>query len=101
MEQHRKNDGKEIKRSHGVYQYLVRRKTMVTSDNRPRYKGVCPVCGKVMWICKSWAMEMGINIGAGTCAGCGTLIHMTLNAETQEMDLERYEDYIPGGKSSV
>ena len=28
-------------------------------DTRQRYKGICPVCGKENWICKSLAMEMG------------------------------------------
>lgn len=41
-------------------------------DKRPRYRGICPVCGKEMWICKSWAMEMGINTGACFCPGCCT-----------------------------
>ena len=34
-------------------------------DTRQRYKGICPVCGKENWICKSLAMEMGINTGVG------------------------------------
>lgn len=68
-------------------------------DKRPKYRGICPVCGKEMWICKSWAMEMGINTGAGTCPGCGTLMHITFNADREEMDLERFEDYIPGGEN--
>lgn len=36
-------------------------------NTRKRYKGVCPVCGKENWICKSIAMEMGINTGHGAC----------------------------------
>ena len=24
-------------------------------DKKPRYKGICPVCGKTNWICKSIA----------------------------------------------
>lgn len=62
-------------------------------DNRKRYKGVCPVCGKENWICKSIAMEMGINTGHGACLGCKTFLHITFNPERQEMDLERFEDY--------
>lgn len=62
-------------------------------DNRKRYKGVCPVCGKENWICKSIAMEMGINTGHGACLGCKTFLHITFNPERQEMDLEKFEDY--------
>lgn len=56
-------------------------------------KGICPVCGKENWICKSLAMEMGINTGVGRCLGCDTFLHITYNPERQEMDLERFEDY--------
>ena len=58
-----------------------------------RYKGVCPVCGKIMWFCKSVLMEMGVNTGSGACLGCNTFLHVTFNSEHQEMDLERFEDY--------
>ena len=34
------------------------------------YTGVCPVCGKTIWICKSIRMEMGANTGSGICPGC-------------------------------
>ena len=36
-------------------------------DKRTRYKGICPECGRELWICKSIFMEMGINQGAGRC----------------------------------
>lgn len=62
-------------------------------DTRERYKGVCPVCGKENWICKSLAMEMGINTGVGSCLRCKTFLHITFNPERQEMDLERFEDH--------
>lgn len=62
-------------------------------NTRKRYKGVCPVCGKENWICKSIAMEMGINTGHGACLGCKTFLHITFNPERQEMELERFEDY--------
>lgn len=51
------------------------------------------MCGKENWICKSLAMEMGINTGVGRCLGCDTFLHITYNPERQEMDLERFEDY--------
>lgn len=63
-------------------------------DNRRRYKGVCPLCGKENWICKSVAMEVGINSGHGRCLGCGTFMHIQFNTERQEMDLEPFEEYI-------
>jgi transcription elongation factor Elf1 len=62
-------------------------------DTRKRYPGKCPVCGKENWICKSIAMEMGINTGHGSCLGCHTFMHIKFNPERQEMDLERFEDY--------
>ena len=51
------------------------------------------MCGKENWICKSLAMEMGINTGHGAYLGCKTFLHITFNPERQEMDLERFEDY--------
>lgn len=30
-----------------------------------RYKGICPVCGKELWICKSVAMQIDWNVGTG------------------------------------
>lgn len=62
-------------------------------DTRPRYKGICPVCGKENWICKSIAMEIGINSGVGSCLGCGTFCHIVFNPERQEMELEEFEKY--------
>lgn len=58
-------------------------------DARKRYKGVCPVCGKENWICKSIAMEMGINTGHGACLGCKTFLHITFNPERQERQRHR------------
>lgn len=62
-------------------------------DDRRRYKGICPICGKENWICMSIAMEMGINSGHGSCLGCGTFMHIQFNAERQEMDLEPFSVY--------
>ena len=58
-----------------------------------RYKGVCPVCGKTIRICKSIRIEMGANTGSGICPGCKKLLHMTFNEERKEMNLERFKDY--------
>lgn len=58
------------------------------------YKGICPVCGKTNWICKSIAMELGVNTGIGHCLGCNTFLNVKFNEERQEMDLEIYEDYV-------
>lgn len=57
------------------------------------YKGVCPVCGKTIRICKSIRIEMGANTGSGVCPGCKKLLHMTFNEERKEMNLERFKDY--------
>ena len=40
-----------------------RKERTVEQDKRPRYKGICPECGRELWICKSILMEMGINQG--------------------------------------
>lgn len=64
-------------------------------DNRPRYKGVCPVCGADLWICMSIAMMgFGINLGHGSCHTCKAFLHLTFNVERQEFDTEPWEDYI-------
>ncbi len=63
-------------------------------DDRQRYKGICPIYGKENWICKSIAMEIGINSGHGSCLGCGTFMHIQFNTERQEMDLEPFEEYV-------
>lgn len=64
-----------------------------------RYKGICPRCGKEMYICKSIAMFSGINTGTGTCIGCGLFMHIKFNQERQEMDLEPFEKYAETAKA--
>ena len=39
-------------------------------------------------------MELGINAGHGNCLGCNTFLRVRFNPERQEMDLERFEDYL-------
>lgn len=68
-------------------------KEIIIKDDRRRYKGICPICGKENWICMSIAMEMGIDIGHGSCLGCGTFMHIQFNAERQEMNLEPFSEY--------
>lgn len=63
-------------------------------DKRPRYKGICPECGRELWICKSILMEIGINQGAGRCLHCKTFLSIRFNEE--EMELAKYE----GGSSN-
>ena len=60
-------------------------------DTRPRYRGVCPVCSKENWICKSILMDLGINSGTGNCLG--EYMHITFNPYRQEMKLQRFADY--------
>lgn len=67
---------------------------------RRRYEGICPVCGKKIYICKSLAMEIGINIGVGTCLHCKTFLHITFNPERQDMNLEKFEDYQANAKTN-
>ena len=33
-------------------------------------------------------MEMGANVGSGTCPDCETFLHIIFNPEREEMDLE-------------
>lgn len=72
-----------------------------TQDNRRRYKGICPICGKENWICMSIAMQMGINSGHGSCLGCGTFMHIQFNEERQEMDLESFDEYTKRKEAEV
>lgn len=67
---------------------------MENNNKKTRYKGICPVCGKTNWICKSLAMELGVNAGHGNCLGCNAFLRVRFNLERQEMDLERFEDYL-------
>ena len=64
------------------------------TDSRKRYKGICPVCGKELYICKSLAMLIGINTGHGCCLGCKEFLHMEFNEQRQEMDLEPFDKYV-------
>lgn len=57
-------------------------------DDRKRYRGICPQCGKELWICPSIFMCMGMNMGRGQCIGCGIRLAIRFNAERQEMDLD-------------
>ena len=45
------------------------------------YKVVCPVCKETMWVCKSIAMETGINAGIGDCPYCKAILYMSFNKE--------------------
>ena len=80
---------------------FIARKPVVRTEVYRKYgftyvehKGICPVCGKTNWICKSIAMELGVNTGIGHCLGCNTFLNVKFNEERQEMDLEIYEDYV-------
>lgn len=58
-----------------------------------RYRGICPQCGKELWIHKSISMEMGINHGVGSCIGCKTSLHIRFNEEKKEMELELLDKF--------
>lgn len=62
------------------------------TDRQKRYPGVCPQCGKELYICKSIAMVAGINHGHGSCPQCGLFLHIEFDSENQRMKLEAYED---------
>ena len=85
---------REVSLDYGYAAGKPRRVDMDYRDKKPRYKGICPVCGKTNWICKSIAMELGVNTGIGHCLGCNTFLNVKFNEERQEMDLEIYEDYV-------
>lgn len=61
---------------------------------KSRYKGICPVCGKILYICKSIAMENGINIGHCCCLQCKNPLSVTFDKKRQEMNLKLTSDYI-------
>ena len=73
-----------------------RKERAMEQDKRPRYKGLCPECGRELWICKSILMEMGINQGAGRCLHCKIFLSIQFNEEKQEMELAKFE----GGSSN-
>ena len=83
---------RKIKRASGSG-YIYKPISSCGMHEKGEYTGVCPVCGKTMWICKSIRMEMGANTGSGICPGCKKLLHMTFNEERKEMKLERFKDY--------
>ena len=64
-------------------------------DTRPRYKGICPICGAELWICKSIMMAgFGFNMGHGSCHECNTFLHLTFNEERNEFDTETWDDFM-------
>jgi len=64
-------------------------------DTRLRYKGICPVCGAELWICKSIMMiDFGQNMGHGSCYQCNTFLHLTFNEDQQAFDTETWDDYM-------
>lgn len=86
--------GDEILSMKEVIRDMVQRsETEEKEEKPPQYKGICPLCGKTLWISKSIAMEMGINTGVGQCTSCKGLLHISFNADRQEMDLELFEKY--------
>lgn len=64
-------------------------------DNRPRYRGICPICGAELWICRSIGMELGwMNDGSGSCHKCNTFLHLIFKPEEKEFDVEAWEDFM-------
>ena len=65
-------------------------------EDKAKFKiceGICPVCGEMMWICRSISMKMGSNAGIGNCPYCKTILYMSFNEERQKMNLEEFKDY--------
>ncbi|MEG0591192.1 MAG: hypothetical protein RR496_06040 [Lachnospiraceae bacterium] len=63
-------------------------------DSKLRYKGICPECGTVLWICPSLAMLNGWhNDGHGTCFRCGKFLHLTFDIEKKEFTTATWERY--------
>ena len=60
----------------------------------PRYKGICPVCGAVLWIQPSIAMSEGWhNGGHGSCFQCKTFLHLVFNPDEKEFEAEEFSKY--------
>lgn len=70
----------------------IKKEAVGVNDHRKRYPGVCPKCGKEMYICKSIAMIEGINTGTGTCIGCGLFLHIEFDSANQRMKLQSFEE---------
>lgn len=63
-------------------------------ENRKTYEFECPVCGKVLWACKSIFQEMGmLDMGHGRCMGCDTSLNLTVDEERDRMIAVRFEEY--------
>lgn len=60
----------------------------------PRYKGICPVCGAVLWIQPSIAILEGWhNGGHGSCFKCNTFLHLVFNPDKEEFETEEFSRY--------
>ena len=69
---------------------------VMLEDKRKRYGITCPHCGKALYACKSVLHELGVaDGGRGNCPGCGGIIRLIFNEETQSMRAEKWEK---GGK---
>lgn len=60
-------------------------------DKRIRYPALCPVCGKIIYVCKSIAMEMGMQLGSGACCFCNSFLHLSFG--DNKMKAEKFEDW--------
>ena len=65
------------------------------NDDRPRYKGICPKCGAVLWICPSIAMKMGWDDeGHGICHQCGSFLHLKFEPDRKVFSVQPWSRYI-------
>ena len=69
-------------------------------DNRKRYEITCPHCGKIQYVCKSIAHEMGIyNLGRGSCLECKNIMRLQYDPKADTMEAIRWENNQVGKQS--
>ncbi len=61
-------------------------------DKRKRYQIICPYCGKVQYVCKSFLHELGVeDAGHGTCLNCSGFMKLIYNQSADTMTAEIWE----------
>lgn len=59
------------------------------------YDFICPKCEADQYLVPSMAMEMGMNLGHGSCLKCKTFLHLELDdLGKQTAKAEIWDDYV-------
>jgi hypothetical protein len=75
---------------------LIMKSTNPLPDNRPRYPGICPHCGKELDICLSILQQDfgNYDLGFGSCIYCQKSLHLTFDPENKRFITEPWGDYL-------